>query len=51
MTLYVVQGWYTRENGWEDLTASDEKSEAYQDLLDYDVNEPEYGHRIDTREE
>ena len=45
-TVYIVQGWYDKQHGWEDLTASNDKVEAYDLLKDYDLNEPEYGHRI-----
>lgn len=48
-TIYVTQGHYGQ--GWEDLTASDTRSGAKDDLRDYDVNEPQYPHRIVVRRE
>ncbi len=46
--LYVVQGKYEDAYGWEDLTASDNRSEAADDLRAYNSNEP-YPHRMVQR--
>lgn len=44
--LYVVQGHYGQ--GWEDLTASEDRTEARQNLKDYRASEPA-AHRMITR--
>lgn len=47
--LYIIQGHYGGKCGWEDLTASDDKTEAMQDLKDYRENEKNILHRIIQR--
>lgn len=44
--MWVVQGLYTEDNGWEDLTYHDTKEEALEEAHLYDVNEPGIPHRI-----
>ncbi|MCD0159681.1 hypothetical protein IHN63_00010 [Deinococcus sp. 6YEL10] len=46
--LYVVQGAYG--HGWEDLTASNDRTEARRDLKAYNENETA-PHRLITRRE
>lgn len=47
--LNVVQGDYGQ--GWEDLTQSEQRSEARTDLRAYRANVPEYPHRLIRRRE
>ena len=47
--LHVVQGRYTEEYGWEDLTYSDNPKTASGDLKSYRDNEPHVPHRIIQR--
>ena len=47
--LHVVQGDYGQ--GWEDLTASEDATEALADLESYRVNEPGTPHRRIKRRE
>jgi hypothetical protein len=49
--LYVVQGNYSSGYGWEDLTESESRKEARQDLKDYRQNEVQYPHRMIKRRE
>jgi len=42
--IYSIQGLY--DGHWEDVTWESVKKEAVRALKDYDVNEPEYWHRI-----
>jgi len=49
--LFVVQGNYGYGHGWEDVTASEVRKEARDDLKAYRVNCPEYPHRIIRRRE
>lgn len=43
--MWVVEGQYN-SGEWEELTASDNRSEAKQSLREYEENEPEYPHRL-----
>lgn len=45
--LNVVQGDYGQ--GWEDLTASEDRKEALTDLRAYRENVPDHSHRIIRR--
>ncbi len=47
---YVIQGFYPGY-GWVDVSAYDNKAEAQDDLRAYQENEPEYAHRLVTRDE
>lgn len=47
--LYVVQGKYTQEYGWEDLCSSEDYFESVSDLKAYRQNEREYPHRLIER--
>lgn len=47
--LYVVQGHYSY--GWEDLTQSEDRSEARADLKAYQNNELGVAHRLIKRRE
>lgn len=47
--LNVVQGNYGQ--GWEDVTAETERSEARARLREYRENEPQYSHRLIRRRE
>ena len=49
--LYVVQGYYGNLYGWEDLTQSENYTEARADLRDYNDNELQYSHRMIKRRE
>ena len=49
--LFVVQGRYATQYGWEDLTQSDSYKEAREYLRDYQKNAPEYPHRMIQRRE
>ncbi|MBE3036952.1 MAG: hypothetical protein IMZ70_07740 [Candidatus Atribacteria bacterium] len=44
---YTVQGNYGQ--GWEDVTAEDNRKEARIRLQEYRENEPQYAHRLITR--
>lgn len=37
--LFVLQGYYDADNGWEDLTASEDEREINTDLQAYRANE------------
>ena len=43
---WEVQGYYGAQYGWERLTTHDTRDDALRTLTDYDVNEPQYRHRI-----
>lgn len=43
---YVLQGFYAKSIGWEDLTVCESKQEATEELATYRENEPEYSHRM-----
>ena len=47
--LWVVQGYYSM--GWEDVCASEVRSEARTHLREYRENCPEYAHRLIHRRE
>jgi hypothetical protein len=49
--LWVVQGNYGYGDGWEDLTAEEDKAEAGARLREYRENEPGTPHRIIRRRE
>ena len=49
--VYMVQGYYCDEYGWETLTEEDTTKEAYEMLKCYNENEPMYRHRIKRRVE
>ena len=51
MYLWIVQGHYGSQYGWEDLTASESYREARADLKSYRENEPGYAHRQIQRRE
>ncbi len=44
--LYLVQSYW---DGWEDVTAADDRDEARGYLNDYRENEPDTTHRLITR--
>jgi len=52
MAKYVrktVDEWHTQGEygcGWETVTIDDNKADAMQMLRDYELNEPEYPHRV-----
>jgi hypothetical protein len=46
-TWYEIQGKYAQ--GWETLTTTDARLEAYDLLTDYDQNEPDIKHRVRRR--
>ncbi len=50
---YTLQGYYSDEYGWEDLISYSEENGilAVGDLVVYNMNEPEYPHRIVKKEE
>lgn len=48
--LFVVQGWYDSQYGWEDLCASENLREAAAWLRDYRSNEPNRHRLIQRRE-
>lgn len=47
--IFVVQGKYPGGNGWEDVDTRDSRREALQICRDYDINEPEFKHRVKRR--
>ena len=47
--LHIVQGDYGC--GWEDIAASESRSEACDDLRAYRANAPEYSYRLIERRE
>ena len=49
--LWVVQGYYDKYYGWEDLTQSENWEEARDDFKAYRENETEYSHRMIQRRE
>ena len=49
--LYVIQGYYNSYYGWEDLTESEDKKCAIDDLKAYNKNELNYPHRLIQRRE
>ena len=49
--LFVVQGYYSKYCGWEDVCAAEHYIEARDDLKAYRENEPEYRHRMIRRRE
>ncbi len=46
---WTIQGNYGYGDGWEDLSAYDDRREARADLRAYRENEPEYAHRLVKR--
>jgi hypothetical protein len=49
--LYVVQGYYTKSYGWEDITQSENYIEARNDIRAYRENERGYMFRMIHRRE
>ena len=49
--LWVVQGHYGSQYGWEDLTAEEEHREARERIKEYRENEPSSAHRMIQRRE
>ena len=49
--LWIVQGHYGSQYGWEDLCASENYKEARANLKDYRVNELGVAHRMIQRRE
>ena len=49
--LFVIQGFYDRLYGWEDLTAEETYRDAKYRLAEYRANEPENHHRMIRRRE
>lgn len=49
--LYVVQGRYSSEYGWEDLCSSEDFREAAEDLRSYNNEEGGFSHRVVMRRE
>lgn len=49
--LHVVQGYYGPYHGWEDLCQSESAVTAYDDLVIYNREEPDYPHRLIGRRE
>lgn len=48
---YVLQGWYSAQYRWEDITEYDTKNHAYADLKIYNKEAPQYQHRVVRRRE
>ncbi len=48
--VYVIQGYYSDQYGWEDLCAYEDRLEARTDLKAYDLEEPQYEHRLVEQE-
>lgn len=44
--VYEVQGYYTKEVGWEMVTTESTRADAQAARRTYDQEEPEYAHRI-----
>lgn len=49
MKLWITQANYGQ--GWEDVTASTDRLGGQRDLKDYRDNEPQYPHRLISRDE
>jgi len=49
--LWIVQGHYGNQYGWEDITASENYRSARDNLKDYRANEPGVAHRMIQRRE
>jgi hypothetical protein len=49
--IWVVQGYYGRLYGWEDVTAEETRKEALVRLREYRENEPQYRHRLKRQRE
>lgn len=49
--LFVVQGYYGAQYGWEDVHAEYSRAEARERLKEYRANEPQYAHRLVTKRE
>ena len=46
---WYIQGYYSKEYGWEEVSAYDNIKEAKDDLKAYRENQPEYPHRLRKR--
>ena len=44
--IYVIQGYYDRAYGWEDVAGYENYQEAKKDLLEYRKAEKGYAHRL-----
>ncbi len=49
--MWIVQGFYGKQYGWEDLTAEDKKVDALMRLHEYNENELGVPHRLKFRKE
>jgi hypothetical protein len=49
--LWIVQGYYGKLYGWENVCAEEERSEANKRLREYRENEPQFKHRLRFRRE
>ena len=49
--LWIVQGYYGKQYGWEDVYTAESYREARSILKDYRLNENEYPHRMIHRRE
>ena len=47
--MWVVQGYYVDQHGWEDLTQSESYKDAKENLRDYRENDPYGWHRMIQR--
>ena len=51
VVTWEVQGYYSKQYGWECLTSEDSKEAGLQRLREYNENEPQYRHRIIKKRE
>ena len=49
--LWVIQGWYGSQYGWEDVDQSENWRDARDSLKSYRENETNYSHRMIQRRE
>ena len=46
---YIICGYYGKEYGWEEVDTVKTKEEATKRLREYNINEPEYSHKIKVK--
>lgn len=49
--VFVIQGKYDSQYGWEDLAEYDNRKEAMADLTEYNIAEPYAAHRVKIKNE
>jgi hypothetical protein len=51
VSRYIIQGYYGKLHGWEDLCEEDNREEAEERLREYNDNEPKSLHRMKVKKE